>query len=124
MIHVERRHFNQIKYEIKNFNTLIFLSSLDFLLLDKGSIVATARQHPEVPYILSRTNKKSSTGHDREPFVYLSSESSTVFSDELVSPPGVCLSVSEEKALKTELAQVTSTNSPQSPFPKSLMKGK
>lgn len=40
------------------------------------------------------------------------------FSDELASPPGGCLSVSEEKALKTELVQVTSTNSPLNPFSK------
>lgn len=40
------------------------------------------------------------------------------FSDELASTPGGCLSVSEEekKALKTELAQVTSTNSPLNPL--------
>lgn len=43
---------------------------------------------------------------------------SSSFSNELANPPGGCFSVSEEKALKTELVQVTSTNSPLNPFSK------
>lgn len=54
----------------------------------------------------------SSARSDRQPLLYFS------FSEELASPPGGCLSVSEEKAPKTELVQVTSTNSPLNPFSK------